>query len=164
MRRLLLVVLIAFASACDAITGTGGLPDGVEVFDPPSMYRERYEEVSQCLGIEGDFDKIRFYHVPGALSITPDVAYSLGMVLTHSASVTSSSDQTFLIAGRVENSQYIVGHEFAHLLLGNKNSEKPAKKAGHPDKYFEGECRHLFVDPIFEAVMRDVAASVMLGW
>lgn len=34
-------------------------------FDPPQMYREWYNRAAQCVGTTGDFDRVRWFVVPG---------------------------------------------------------------------------------------------------
>ena len=51
---------------CLACTSPTSVPDEFSILRPPLVYRDWYSQVEQCSGRTGDFDRIRWYIVPGA--------------------------------------------------------------------------------------------------
>lgn len=67
--RYAMVALVLALSACSSVDliAPPGLdrPEPATPFDPPPAYAERYRAMEECVGITGDFGRVRWYTVPG---------------------------------------------------------------------------------------------------
>ncbi|HEX2449739.1 MAG TPA: hypothetical protein VHJ69_01290 [Gemmatimonadales bacterium] len=92
-------------------------PSSHERFDPPALYRAWFEQTESCSGIGGDFDRLRFYRVPGDEFSCPS-----GMCVGH----WTDSHEIFVAEAFLED-ELVLRHEMLHDLIGHP---------GHPDPPF----------------------------
>jgi len=138
MRRLFVLLAALSVSACESITGTGSAVP----FEPPAYFRDVAKKIKECSGQDRiKFESIEWYELPGRFDIYPDY----GTPGHGGIAVEENGVLRIIMAGRLKYSPFRVGHEILHLELGPKNSELPAKKAEHPDKFFLGSCR-MYID------------------
>lgn len=93
-------------------------PDG-EPFTPPAEYRAIWDSAQACSGLQGDFDEIRFYVVPG-----DGFECRSGMCAGH------YRDGNIYLAEAWTMSAWVVKHEMIHAL----------GIAEHPDVPFKTPC------------------------
>jgi hypothetical protein len=103
------------------ICGCAFEPQGDEPIDPPSQYRTWWARTEACSGRQGNFDRIKWYVVPGHGFKCPG-----GTCAGH-----WNSDHDIFIAGDWTNTEMVVRHEMLHDLLG---------QSGHPDPPFGKGC------------------------
>jgi hypothetical protein len=98
-------------------------PSAHEQFDPPPVYREWFASTEACSGLGGDFDRLRFYRVPGDEFSCPSGTCVARWIDAH---------QIFVAEAFLEN-EMVLRHEMLHDLIG---------QSGHPDPPFgESGCR-----------------------
>ncbi len=86
--------------------GTAG---GVR-FDPPPSYREEWARAEACTGRSGDFDRIRWWVIPGVRAFdSPTEGWADGLYTV--------PDQITLAGGALPVA-HIVRHEMIHALTG----------------------------------------------
>lgn len=92
-------------------------PTTSEPFDPPAVYRSWFGSTESCSALTGDFDRLRFYRVPGSEFACPS-----GMCVAR-----WTDDHSIFIAEAFIENEMVVRHEMLHDLIG---------QAGHPDPPF----------------------------
>jgi hypothetical protein len=94
-------------------------------FDPPLSYREMWTRTEACSGVRGNFDRIRWWVVPGveAFEYKADEPYADGLW---------DSDGDITLAGGVLSHPMVVRHEMLHAL---------GFGAAHPSVPFADPCR-----------------------
>ena len=121
MRRLILA--LPLLAACETSVGPR-LPTKAEPFTPPAVYREWWALTEACSGLQGDFTRIGWFHVPGAESIPlPDGTLVNGRW--------DRVSNRIVLAGQSERFGDLVRHEMLHALL---------QAGGHPRDAFIGRC------------------------
>lgn len=124
-----------FGAACVIIVGALGLiscdvateplPPNAEEFAPPAVYKRWWTMTEGCSAHSGDFEALRWYHVPGhLLQVNGQEAsgyYSLG------------GNRIVLVDDMVDEG-HGVRHEMLHALL---------RVGGHPRAQFLGACASL---------------------
>jgi hypothetical protein len=121
MRRLILA--LPLLAACETPVGPR-LPTNAEPFTPPAVYREWWALTEACSGLQADFTRIAWFHVPGAESIP----------LADGTLVNGRWDRVsnrIVLAGQSERFGDLVRHEMLHALL---------RSGGHPRDAFIGRC------------------------
>lgn len=119
-RRTFLLLSLA---ACESPTG---LPPGAQRFTPPAVYRQWWALTETCSGLQGDFDAVQWYVVPGERTIQLDD----GAVT--SAAWDAKRNRILIAAG--PDGRYagdLVRHEMLHALR---------QAGGHPREDFIGRC------------------------
>ena len=125
IRRVLLsCAVMAIAAAChDRLTAV--LPSGAERFSAPAAYRLWWQMVETCSGRSASFDRVQWYVVPGAESLSSTDGGIQGEWFT--------DGNRIVLAGDSQLDGSLVRHEMLHSLLG------PAA-ANHPRDQFLGRC------------------------
>jgi hypothetical protein len=106
MRRLLVILML---SAC----GPDGFEPGGDLgalrFDPPPSYREMWARAEACSGRRGNFERIRWWVVPGVETFEygTEQPYADGLW---------DSDGDITLAGGVLSHPMVVRHEMLHAL------------------------------------------------
>ena len=97
-------------------------PSTFERFDPPAVYRTWFEATEVCSGLQADFERLRFYRVPG-----DEFACPSGTCVAR----WNDNHEIFLAEAHV-TTELVVRHEMLHDLIG---------QPGHPDPPFgESAC------------------------
>lgn len=120
MRRL--VLLLPLLAGCELLTAP--LPPGAERFAPPAVYRQWWDLTRTCSGRTGDFSRVTWYRVPGAVEIP------LGDG-TQVNGYWDSAGNRIVLAASSELEGDLVRHEMLHALL---------RQEGHPRADFIGRC------------------------
>ncbi len=98
-------------------------PSGRERFEPPALYRTWFGDTEACSGLAGEFERLRFYRVPGNEFACPS-----GMCVAR-----WTDDHAIFVADAFLQNEMVVRHEMLHDLIGRQ---------GHPDPPFgEAGCR-----------------------
>jgi hypothetical protein len=105
-----------------ALTACGFEPSGEESMSAPTVYREWWAKTEACSGRTGDFDRIRWFEIPGHSFDCPS-GRCVGRWQT---------DGRIFVAGDWLQHEMVVRHEMLHALIGH---------TGHPDLEFRQECR-----------------------
>jgi len=92
-------------------------PSVHERFDPPATYRAWFASTEACSGLAGEFERIRFYRVPGSEFSCPS-----GMCVAR----WTDGHQIF-VAEAFLGDEMVLRHEMLHDLIGHP---------GHPDPPF----------------------------
>jgi hypothetical protein len=92
-------------------------PSDHERFTPPDIYRTWFAETEVCSGLSGEFERLRFYRVPGGEFPCPT-----GMCVAR----WTDSHEIF-VAEEFLHDEMVVRHEMLHDLIG---------QPGHPDPPF----------------------------
>jgi hypothetical protein len=115
MRRLPWLLLVFSLSSCgaDAVA-----PEVLhQQFDPPAEYRAWFQSTESCSGLGGDFDRLRFFRVPGGEFACPS-----GMCVAR-----WTDEHHIYVAEAFVHNEMVIRHEMLHDLIGH---------AGHPDPPF----------------------------
>jgi hypothetical protein len=92
-------------------------PSTHEAFAPPAVYRTWFTTTEACSGLAGDFDRLRFYRVPGSEFACPS-----GMCVAR-----WTDDHRIYVAEEFMRNEMVLRHEMLHDLIGHP---------GHPDPPF----------------------------
>jgi hypothetical protein len=92
-------------------------PELHQRFDPPAEYREWFAQTEACSRLSGDFERLRFYRVPGNEFPCPS-----GMCVARWI----DSHQIYVAEAFLED-EMVLRHEMLHDLIG---------QPGHPDPPF----------------------------
>jgi len=123
-RALLPLAVLAIATAChDRLTAV--LPSGSEPFSAPAAYRLWWQMAETCSGRTASFDRVQWYVVPGASSLSSTDA---GL-----QSEWFAAGNRIVLAGESQLDGSLVRHEMLHSLLGPSG-------ANHPRDQFLGRC------------------------
>jgi hypothetical protein len=109
------VVLVAVA-ACSSFEPAGDHP-----MQPPDQYRAWFEKTRACSGLNGDFDRIKWFVVDGDEFDCPS-GKCVGRW---------NDDHSIFIARAYAENEMVVRHEILHDLIGHP---------GHPDPPFGNPC------------------------
>lgn len=125
MRRgSLLGAVLAVATACtDRLTVV--LPSGSEPFSAPAAYRLWWQMAETCSGRSASFDRVQWFVVPGARSLSSTDAGLQGEWF--------ADGNRIVLAGESQMDGSLVRHEMLHSLLGNTS-------VNHPRDQFLGRC------------------------
>ena len=107
-------LLLASVLGCAA---DAAAPEVYERFDPPAEYRAWFTSTEACSGLSGEFDRLRFYRVPGAEFPCPS-----GTCVAR-----WTDDHHIYVAENYLTDEMVVRHEMLHDLIG---------QPGHPDPPF----------------------------
>ncbi|MGH7629419.1 MAG: hypothetical protein ACREOF_08505 [Gemmatimonadales bacterium] len=88
-----------------------------ERFQPPAVYRTWFDATESCSVLQGDFERLRFYRVPG-----DEFACPSGTCVAR-----WTDDHEIFLAEAFLQNEMVVRHEMLHDLIGNP---------GHPDPPF----------------------------
>lgn len=108
--HLLLILLIGVFPACETPTephDNSDLERAVS-YEPFSIYRVWWNEVEECMGVEGDFDKIKFFKVPGETFSVEGKDNVLGYW---------KPPHSIYVAGYSTLNEIVIKHEMGHELL-----------------------------------------------
>jgi hypothetical protein len=105
-----------------AVAGCAFEPTGDEPMNAPAVYRQWWAKTEECSGRKGDFERIRWYEIPGHAFDCPS-GRCVGRW---------QSDGRIIVAGDWLQHEMVVRHEMLHALIGH---------TGHPDLEFRQECR-----------------------
>jgi hypothetical protein len=105
-----------------ALTGCGFEPSGDEPMSAPAVYRQWWAETEECSHHTGDFDRIRWFQIPGSAFDCPS-GQCVGRW---------QNDGRIIVAADWRENEMVVRHEMLHALIGHP---------GHPDLEFKLECR-----------------------
>ncbi len=92
-------------------------PAARERFEPPLVYRTWFQSTEACSGLAGEFDRLRFYRVPGNEFECPSGICVARWTDAHEIYVA----EAFVL------DELVLRHEMLHDLIG---------QAGHPDPPF----------------------------
>lgn len=92
-------------------------PSTHERFEAPAVYRTWFASTQACSGLTGDFERLRFYRVPG-----DEFACPSGMCVAR----WTDAHEIFVAEAFLQN-EMVLRHEMLHDLIGH---------AGHPDPPF----------------------------
>jgi hypothetical protein len=120
-RSVLAAIALSAICACSEITAPR-LPDGAIPMQPMAVYTLWWSFVEECSARSGDFNRVRWYVVPGAESIPTEIGSVQGMWL---------SGNRIVVAGKSVRHGPLVRHEMLHALL---------QTSGHPRADFIGRC------------------------
>ena len=98
------------------------LVEGAERFQPPPAYRLWWELTQECSGRRGLFSRVRWYYVPGAVTIVVDGRRVEGYW---------SAPNTIVLAEAAMLDGPLVRHEMLHALQDGD---------GHPREFFLDRC------------------------
>src|SRR4051812_18390843 len=103
-----LILALLLLAAWETSVGAR-LPTNAEAFMPPAVYREWSALTEACAGLQGDFNRIAWFRVPGAESFP----------LADGTLVNGSWDGSnqIVLAGQSERFGDLVRHEMLHALL-----------------------------------------------
>ncbi|HEU5169054.1 MAG TPA: hypothetical protein VFU46_00880 [Gemmatimonadales bacterium] len=108
------------AAAAVALGGCAAEPSAPSTYEPvspPATYRDWFGKTEACSGLSGDFDRIRWYVVPGSEFACPSGACAARWI----------DDHRIFVAQAYLANELVVRHEMLHDLIGH---------AGHPDPPF----------------------------
>lgn len=108
-------------AAVVGLAGCGFEPAGGEPMEPPALYREWWARTQACSGIEGNFDRIRWWVVEGDGFECP----------SGQCAGRWNDDHDIYIASDYVSNEMVVRHEMLHDLIG---------RPGHPDPPFGTGC------------------------
>lgn len=128
MRRLAWLFAAALFASCTspAPTAPASLADATP-FTPPAWYAHTYASMQQCSGLQGDFARVKWYHVTGSRVVAPDSG-------GYAAAVTYPSLHTIILADFYASDTVVVEHEVMHELTDVLT---------HPAQWFDGRCGDL---------------------
>lgn len=92
-------------------------PTSSERFTPPAAYLTWFDRTEACSGLGGEFDRLRFYRVPGDEFPCPS-----GMCVAH----WTDSHEIYVAEAFIQD-EMVIRHEMLHDLIGHP---------GHPDPPF----------------------------
>jgi hypothetical protein len=92
-------------------------PNAHERFDPPAEYRAWFASTEACSGLVGDYERLRFYRVPGSEFGCPS-----GTCVAR-----WTDDHRIFVAEAFLDDEMVLRHEMLHDLIG---------QPGHPDPPF----------------------------
>ena len=118
LRALLATACITLPAGCGSSSFT---PTNDQRYSPPAEYRRWFDETQACSGLEGNFDRIKWFVVPGTEFNCPG-GTCVGRW---------DADHSIFIAGDWVDSEMVVRHEILHDLIGHP---------GHPDPPFGNPC------------------------
>ena len=122
----LVAALAAFAAlgACrDVVVERPELPAGAVPLTAPARYREWWADAKRCSGLGGEYERLRWFVVPGTVSFE----YQGGR---YDGVWWSDYHWIVLSEARVHDS-LVVRHEMLHDLVG---------RGDHPPEFFEEKC------------------------
>jgi hypothetical protein len=111
------------ATACRDIITPPELPDGAVPLAVPAIYREWWADAERCSSLEGDFERLHWFVIPGTVSFE----YQGGR---YDGVWWSDYHWIALSEARVSDS-LVVRHEMLHDLLG---------RGDHPPQYYQELC------------------------
>jgi hypothetical protein len=118
MRYAVLTIALLVTGGCDSILGAKvPFPPAAERAEPLPSYRDWFREVEQDAGLTGDFDRIRWYRVPGDRWSNGDHAGIRGMWVKRGNRI--------YIAQVYWGDSRVVKHEVLHYLLGDTSHDHP---------------------------------------
>lgn len=124
------MILILLGACSDPLVMQPGFvqlspPD--TLVDLSASYRQLHDEVTQCSGVGGEFERIRWFWHP-----TEDTPMTLnGVPLVGN---TKWKTHRIFLGRAAGNNRRIVAHELLHDRLQTND---------HPPEYFEGRCKDL---------------------
>jgi len=116
-----IVAVVLAASACYSIFEPElTLPPDAAETDPLADYEQWYAEVEECTGVEGDFDRVRWFEVPHDRWWDPVwEQYAIG---------TWRSPHDIYVAEPHLGNEEVVKHEMVHDILGGGLTYDPRFK------------------------------------
>ncbi len=117
---------LALLVSCSATEPTPTLPAGATPLAAPARYADWFDATERCAGLQGTYQSIQWYVVPGVTSFATSQGEKVGMWLRHGAG------HVIVVAGAYQDHEMVVRHEMLHSLLG---------RSGHPDGYFAERCQ-----------------------
>lgn len=119
-----LIPLLILVAAC---TEWPFDPSGFEPFDPPDYFAEWYAELEDCMGVQGDFERIQWLVLPGTITFPCE----FGGEAHECYGVWREPHRIYLSSVVIgEDWVDIIKHEMLHELL---------QLSGHPEPPF-GTC------------------------
>jgi hypothetical protein len=155
----LLLTLPLYACA-QAVTGspfarpeltpaTGG-PLIITAFHPPAEYARWYANMERCMGMKGDYSKVRWLVVPAPWRGSDQV-----QGLTHAFWLKDRYGVRQVIVNAKEwQDSALVEHEVVHDILSYNHDQMTEFQISeqHPQPFFDGECAPEFYTPLAERV------------
>ena len=112
------------AGACrEVVVDPPVLPDGAVPFAAPSQYADWWDDAKRCSGLDGEFERLRWFVVPGTVSFN----YQGGR---YDGVWWSDYHWIALSEARLQDSM-VVRHEMLHDLVG---------RGDHPSEFFQRRC------------------------
>lgn len=122
-----LASLAVFVGGCSSFGPSElPLPAGAVPMVAEARYRDWFGQTEACSGLEGAFQTISWYVVPGAETFETPEGPKVGMWEK------SGTTTRIIIAGRYVGHEMVVRHEMLHHLLDRE---------GHPSEFFTARCR-----------------------
>jgi len=119
--------LLLLVGACAGFSPSDSpLPALAVRVDAPDQYRSWFESTAACSGLDGEFQAIEWYVVPGADQFVVDGAPRVGMWQR------VGGRSQIVVAGNYTGHEMVVRHEMLHHLLGRE---------GHPSEIFVNRCQ-----------------------
>ena len=125
VRGAALPALVAMATSCSTLAPAESLPPGAVAMVAPVEYEEWWSATEACAGIEGAFERVEWYAVPGVSSFETDVGEKVGLWIK------SGQRRQIIVAEGYRQHEMVVRHEMLHDLLSRE---------GHPEPYFAERC------------------------
>lgn len=119
-RRAACLVATLWVSAC-AIETSFSPPQGTQRFEPPAAYRIAWQQVEDCSGLRGNFDRVRWFLIPQPTFDCLDSDCN-GLLKTPHDIYLSERAAVDSVGG-----YWTVRHEILHDLLGGV--------PGHPEAF-----------------------------
>ena len=126
VRGAALPALVAMVSSCSSLSPGEALPTGAQPVEAPVEYAAWWDATESCALLQGSFDRVEWYVVPGVSSFPTEVGEKVGLWIR------SGSRRQIVIAERYLEHEMVVRHEMLHDLLARE---------GHPEPYFAERCQ-----------------------
>lgn len=105
-------------------------------FKPPADYARWYANMERCLGLEGDYDAVRWFVVPAPWRGSEQVTG-----LTHGANI---GENRIIVNATEWRDSVLVEHESVHHILAQHDLQG---EMNHPMPYYDGRCASEWYTP-----------------
>jgi hypothetical protein len=127
MRLRFASLALLVAAGCSSFAPTEErLPPGAVPMAAPAQYEAWFTSTERCAGLQGRFNRIQWYVVPGVETFPTEAGPKVGMWEK------SGGQARIIIAGRYQGHEMVVRHEMLHHLLDRE---------GHPTEFFVERCQ-----------------------
>ncbi|MGE0552243.1 MAG: hypothetical protein AB7R55_02310 [Gemmatimonadales bacterium] len=123
--RFSLLVLLVIGGCSSLSPSDLLLPSGALPVAAPATYKAWFGRTEACSGLNGRFEAIEWYVVPGVESFPTAAGPKVGMWER------SGAVARIIVAGAYQDHEMVVRHEMLHHLLDRE---------GHPSDYFVSRC------------------------
>lgn len=126
MRGAVLPAFVALATSCSTVSPSDSLPVGAVPMEAPVLYQQWWEATEACAALDGSFERVEWFVVPGASSFPTEAGEKVGLW------VKSGERRQIIVAEGYLEHEMVVRHEMLHDLLSRE---------GHPEPYFAERCQ-----------------------